>query len=204
MTDMNNVSKPPAPKETTNKTNTNSIPSFKASMQNNKQKHWMLWAIQLIQKFSASLTDETRQSLIDSLKEQQQVESKNNASSEAVKRLKVVLMQDRANVNPLMLDNLRTDMLAVIGKYVEIEDDALELSLDQSKSRIALIANIAMFKEGEIAAFDTEDTTENAAEKLNEENTAEDNNLLNESLDDLIEQELKDSAEDSESATVAS
>ena len=214
MTNPVNVSATSVSNETTDVNNKfkYTVPSFKADAQNNKQKHWVIWAIQLIQKFSASLTDETRESLINSLK-QQQHEQKNNASNEAVKRLKVVLLQDRANVNPIMLDNMRSDMLAVIGKYVEIDDDALELNLDQNKSRIALIANIAMFKEDEIAELvQDEVTTEStmipetvsendsdyAAESVthkakNTPTNNDENTLLNESLDDLIENELKES-----------
>ena len=57
-------------------------------------------------------------------------------------RLKLVLIHDRANVSPEILDNIRRDIIAVISKYVEIDPKGMEFSLDDDNDSVALVANI--------------------------------------------------------------
>lgn len=60
----------------------------------------------------------------------------------AKERLRLVLVHDRANVSPELLHALKTDLIGVISKYMEIDEKALEVSLDSSESQVALVANI--------------------------------------------------------------
>ena len=65
------------------------------------------------------------------------------SSKESAKnRLKLVLMHDRASINPQILEKIKGDMLQVIEKYVEIDSSACEISLDGDKRTVALVANI--------------------------------------------------------------
>lgn len=69
---------------------------------------------------------------------------KENASSKSVakERLQLVLVHDRANVSPQLLNSLKTDLIEVISKYMEIDEQALEVNLDGDESQVALVANI--------------------------------------------------------------
>jgi len=60
----------------------------------------------------------------------------------AKERLRLVLVQDRTNVSPELLQNLKEDLIAVITKYMEIDEKALEVNIDSHEEQVALIANI--------------------------------------------------------------
>ena len=40
------------------------------------------------------------------------------------------------------MDSLRSDLIATIGKYMEIDKEALEVSLSRDDAGVALVANI--------------------------------------------------------------
>jgi cell division topological specificity factor len=60
----------------------------------------------------------------------------------AKERLRLVLVHDRANVSPEVINALKNDLINVITKYMEIDESALEVNLDSSDNTVALIANI--------------------------------------------------------------
>ncbi|WP_031513168.1 cell division topological specificity factor MinE [Desulfofalx alkaliphila] len=60
----------------------------------------------------------------------------------AKERLRLVLVHDRANVSPELLNSLKVDLIGVISKYMEIDEKSLEVSLDSSDNQVALVANI--------------------------------------------------------------
>ncbi len=60
----------------------------------------------------------------------------------AKERLRLVLVHDRVNVSPSLLEALKEDLLEVISKYMEIEETGFEVNLDKSDNSVALIANI--------------------------------------------------------------
>ncbi|NLJ85482.1 MAG: cell division topological specificity factor MinE [Firmicutes bacterium] len=60
----------------------------------------------------------------------------------AKERLRLVLVHDRVNVSPNLLEALKEDLLEVISKYMEIEETGFEVNLDKSENSVALIANI--------------------------------------------------------------
>ena len=57
-------------------------------------------------------------------------------------RLQIVLMHDRADISPELMENLRRDIIAVIKNYVEIDENRIELQLEKEDSSVALVANI--------------------------------------------------------------
>ncbi|TQY67504.1 cell division topological specificity factor MinE, partial [Clostridioides difficile] len=48
------------------------------------------------------------------------------SKSVAKERLKLVLVHDRVDCSPQLLEMIKTDILKVIANYAEIEDDGLE------------------------------------------------------------------------------
>ncbi len=79
--------------------------------------------------------------------------SKNKGSKNTAKdRLQLVLVHDRAGVSPAFLDHLKGEIMAVISKYIEIENDELDIKLTKTTSedgeRVvpALVANIPINK----------------------------------------------------------
>ena len=57
-------------------------------------------------------------------------------------RLKVVLIHDRANISPEVMDNLKNDIIKVISNYMEINQTDMEISLANDDDSVALVANI--------------------------------------------------------------
>jgi cell division topological specificity factor len=66
--------------------------------------------------------------------------------SDAYNRLKLVLMHDRTQLSPGILEAMRDELVEVISKYVVIDKEALDLSLESESSTIALVANIPVIR----------------------------------------------------------
>ncbi|MGI6082363.1 MAG: cell division topological specificity factor MinE [Limnochordia bacterium] len=64
------------------------------------------------------------------------------SGKQAKERLRLVLVHDRASISPHLLDMLRVDLIEVLSKYVEIDEDALEVNLEKDSDAMALVANI--------------------------------------------------------------
>ncbi len=63
-------------------------------------------------------------------------------------RLKLVLVSDRANCSPEIMEQIKNDIIKVISKYVEIDAEGLDIKITQTESEgnngtvPALFANI--------------------------------------------------------------
>ena len=64
----------------------------------------------------------------------------------AKERLRLVLVHDRSSVSPRFLEALKEDLIQVISNYMEIDRDALEVSLSGEDNSVALVANIPVLK----------------------------------------------------------
>ena len=60
----------------------------------------------------------------------------------AKERLRLVLVHDRTNVSPQFLESLKEDLIAVISRYMEIETDSMDVTLQSGENQVALVANI--------------------------------------------------------------
>ena len=73
---------------------------------------------------------------------------KKSSGSVAKERLKLVLVSDRANCSPELMEQMKIDIINVISKYVEIDVKGLDIKITQTESGEgygtvpALIANI--------------------------------------------------------------
>jgi cell division topological specificity factor len=68
------------------------------------------------------------------------------SAQEANKRLKVILIHDRTDISPRLLDNLRREMIAVLTKYMDIDESKIEMDLDHDERAVALVANIPVLR----------------------------------------------------------
>lgn len=91
---------------------------------------------------------------------QTQEKTHDESKNVAVNRMKLVLMQDRTNLTPYLLEKMRGEMIDVLAKYVEMDKDALELNFEQEGDQMALMLSIPVIRakdEEEIkAALDDE------------------------------------------------
>lgn len=62
----------------------------------------------------------------------------------AKERLQLVLIHDRNDISPEVLNALRVEMIATIKKYLEIDDAGIEIELSNENSSVALLANIPL------------------------------------------------------------
>ena len=69
-----------------------------------------------------------------------------SAKDVAKDRLRLVLMHDRADIPAPVMDAMRREIMQVLSKYVEIEESALDVSLERAEGTVALIANIPIRK----------------------------------------------------------
>ncbi|CAM2843908.1 cell division topological specificity factor MinE [Hathewaya histolytica] len=71
---------------------------------------------------------------------------KTSTKDSASNRLKLILIHDRANVSPELLERIKVDLLEVITKYVEIDTQELDVKVTRTEeiegSSPALIASI--------------------------------------------------------------
>lgn len=73
---------------------------------------------------------------------------KKNSGNVAKDRLKLLLISDRANCSPEIMEQIKNDIINVIKKYMEIDCDGLDIQITQTESDTengsvpALIANI--------------------------------------------------------------
>ncbi len=69
-----------------------------------------------------------------------------NSKTVAKERLRLVLVHDRINVSPQLLEALKEDLIKVITHYMDIDESALEVSLNQEDNSVALMANIPVLR----------------------------------------------------------
>lgn len=115
-----------------------------------------------------------------------------NAKDVACNRLRVVLMQDRTNLTPELLQRMRQELIELLSKYVEMDKDALELNFEQEGNQMALMLSIPVLRakeESEIEEAEEKEACEDNSE-TDEEDTVEED----ESEVEILEEEEQDDA----------
>ena len=67
---------------------------------------------------------------------------KKSSGEMAKDRLKLVLVSDRANCSPEVMEKIKNDIIQVISKYMVINKSDMEISLENVEDSVALVANI--------------------------------------------------------------
>ncbi|MFN2460946.1 MAG: cell division topological specificity factor MinE [Candidatus Velthaea sp.] len=60
----------------------------------------------------------------------------------ARERLRLVLLSDHLSLAPDVVQALRTDLIAVISKYVEVDEANCDVTFEQKDSAVAMLANV--------------------------------------------------------------
>jgi cell division topological specificity factor len=133
-----------------------------------------------------------------------------NAKDVACNRLRVVLMQDRTNLTPELLQRMRKELIELLSKYVEMDKDALELNFDQEGDQMALMLSIpvirakdeeeiekALAEENSEESSDDDDENEEIEEEFDEDEGIDDDEDL-EDEEDENDEELDEEKEDDE------
>ncbi len=68
--------------------------------------------------------------------------SKKKPKEIAKDRLRVVLVQDRINLAPALMEEMKDDVVLAISKYVEIDTGGVEFTWKEIDRRRALVASI--------------------------------------------------------------
>ena len=61
-------------------------------------------------------------------------------------RLKLVLIHDRTDVSPAIMDQMRNEIIDVISKHVDIDREGVKITLNQDANENRLVADIPLIK----------------------------------------------------------
>ena len=125
---------------------------------------------------------------------------KEDSKDVAVNRLRVVLMQDRTNLTPELLQRLRKELIELLSKYVEMDKEALELNFEQEGEQMALMLSIPVVRakdEEEIeAALKAEEEAKKSAESDEDDDEIDEDESEDFDDDDNFEDEPEVDNED--------
>ena len=62
----------------------------------------------------------------------------------AKERLQLVLVHDRADLSPGKLEALKNDLISVLSRYIEIDQNAVKVTLTRDRERQRLVAEIPL------------------------------------------------------------
>lgn len=118
----------------------------------------------------------------------QEKEAAEESKNVAVNRMKLVLMQDRTNLTPFLLEKMRGELIELLSRYVEMDKEMLELNFAHEGDSMALMLSIPVIRareEEEInellkaeeteakAKEETQEAPEEESEEISEEETQE-------------------------------
>lgn len=116
-----------------------------------------------------------------------------SAKDVACNRLRVVLMQDRTNLTPELMERMRKELVELLSKYVEMDKEALELNLEQDGDQVALMLSIPV-----IRAKDEEEIQKALQESEEEKEKSEEEDSSEKETSETVDSEENNANNDSE------
>ena len=116
----------------------------------------------------------------------------------AANRLRLVLMQDRTNLTPRVLEQMRSELVDLLSKYLEMDKDLLELNFEQEGDQVALMLSIPVIRakdEEEIEATLAAQSV-NSEESEEESESEEENQETDEEVEANIEAEEEEPSDE--------
>ena len=124
-----------------------------------------------------------------------------NAKDVACNRLKLVLMQDRTNLTPMIMDRMRKELVELLSKYLELDKELLDLNFEQEDNQMALMLSIPVIRaknEDEILAIlEEEDKKKESEEEIEDDEDSDDiDDESDEDEEDTDEEESEDESDE--------
>lgn len=150
-------------------------------------------------------------------------EKTSNTKDAACNRLKLVLMQDRTNLTPAIMDRMRRELIELLSKYMELDRELLDLNFEHEDDQMALMLSIPVIRaknEDEINEIlakedeerkkiealsksdddeETDEETEDTEEETSEEETEESEDTEDDNTDESESEEEDNSEDETES-----
>ena len=136
---------------------------------------------------------------------------KESAKDVACNRLKLVLMQDRTNLSPAIMERMRNELIDLLSKYLELDRELLDLNLAQEDDQMALMLSIPVIRakdekeieellkaedeKNEVDNEESDEESENLSE-VNEESEEDDDENTEENDDSEDDVEVGDNNEE--------
>ncbi len=70
----------------------------------------------------------------------------NKSGHIAKERLQFILLQDRIKLSPPIMEQMQKEIITVISKYVDIDNDGIDISFTKVSSQDCLVANIPVLR----------------------------------------------------------
>lgn len=128
-------------------------------------------------------------------------EESESARDTASNRLKLVLMQDRSNLDGATMQKMREQLITVISKYIEIDTEALDLNLEGDGEEIALMLNIPVIRARTPEEIAELEAAEEEAKKKESEETENEADEESENSDEEASEETSEEADSDEEQT---
>ena len=102
----------------------------------------------------------------------------------AANRLRLVLMQDRTNLTPRVLEQMRSELVDLLSKYLEMDKDLLELNFEQEGEQVALMLSIPVIRAKDEEEIEATLAAQSVDSEENDEDTEEGEESLETSEED--------------------
>ena len=128
----------------------------------------------------------------------QEIQEGEDTKSVATNRLKLVLMQDRTNLTPRILEQMRSELIDLLSRYVELDKELLELNFEQEGDQVALMLSIPVIRAKDEDEIEEAIRAHKEAMKAEETEVDEDEEETEETVAEEEQEEIVDSEEESE------
>jgi len=65
-----------------------------------------------------------------------------NSKDDAKARLKVLLIHDQVDLTPAQMERMKREIMDVITRYVEVDDDNVQFRLNREEGNVALVSSV--------------------------------------------------------------